>query len=128
MLIDPIAATAAVSPAQAIGPRPRFESVPAQVTPTGGGNSAKTKGEDNNLSFPAEREPDLAEAISNLDKAVQPFNLSLNFSRDDETGTIVIKLVDQTTGETVKQIPNEVQLHLTASLGKLQGQLINRVA
>jgi flagellar protein FlaG len=127
MLIDPIATTQAVSPLQGIGARSRSEGAPVEIANSGGA-SAKAKGEDVNLSFPAEREPDLAEAISTLDKAVQPFNLSLNFSRDDETGTIVIKLVDQATGETVQQIPNEVQLHLSASLGKLQGQLINRVA
>ena len=63
-----------------------------------------------------------------LGGAVQDENIALNFSRDEETGTIVVKLIDQTSGETVQQIPAEALLHLSAALGKLQGQLFDRRA
>jgi uncharacterized FlaG/YvyC family protein len=80
------------------------------------------------LSFPSERGADVEESLRTLAEAMQPANLELNFSRDDETGTIVIKLVDQITGEAVQQIPAEALLRLSASLGKLQGQLFDQQA
>ena len=45
-----------------------------------------------------------------------------------DTGTIVIKMVDQLSGETVQQIPSEALLRLSAALGKTQGQLFDQKA
>ena len=70
----------------------------------------------------------LEKAIQAIDEVVKAANLSLDFSRDDETGAIVIKLIDQKTGEAVQQIPSDARLHLAAALSKLQGQLFNRQA
>jgi flagellar protein FlaG len=73
-------------------------------------------------------EQSLEKAIHAIDEAVKEANLSLDFSRDDETGAIVIKLIDQQTGEAVQQIPSVARLHLAAALGKLQGQIFSRKA
>lgn len=78
-------------------------------------------------SFPSQP-PNVEDALHTLEKAVEGSNIALNFSRDDETGSIVVKLVDQTSGETVQQIPSEALLHLSASLGKLQGKVFNQKA
>jgi flagellar protein FlaG len=72
--------------------------------------------------------PNVEDALHTLEKAVEGSNIALNFSRDDETGSIVVKLVDQTSGEIVQQIPSEALLHLSASLGKLQGKVFNQKA
>ncbi len=123
MQTDPIAAAPAITQTPAVGPRNQTDIADAKATaPT------KANADDLKLSFPPDHASDIEEALRTVDEAVKPYNIALNFSRDVETGTIVIKLVDQTTGETVSQIPPEVRLHLTASLGKLQGQLINRTA
>jgi uncharacterized FlaG/YvyC family protein len=81
-----------------------------------------------NLSYPAGRGADAEEALRTMAEAVQSAKLELNFSHDEETGTIVVKLVDQISGETVQQIPTEALLQLSASLGKLQGQLFDQKA
>ena len=75
-----------------------------------------------------DQEPNIEQAIKSLADAVQDYDITLNFSRDEETGAIVIKLIDQQSGETVQQIPTEVTLRLSAALGKLQGQLFSRKA
>jgi flagellar protein FlaG len=77
---------------------------------------------------PSDQQPNLEQAVRSLEEAVRAFNITLNFSRDDETGAIVIKLIDQHSGEIVQQIPTEATLHLSAVLGKLQGQFFNRKA
>jgi flagellar protein FlaG len=66
-------------------------------------------------------------AIRVIDDAVKASNISLKFSRDEDTGSIVIELIDQNTGEPVRQIPSEAALRLAAALGKLQGNIVNRL-
>ena len=124
MQTEPIAAVPVVIRAPAVGTRNQADTTQAdaKAAPT------KANANDLKLSFPSDQVPDIEETLRSVDEVVKPYNIALNFSRDEETGTIVIKLVDQTTGETVSQIPAEVRLHLTASLGKLQGRLINRKA
>lgn len=127
--IEPIAAVPIVTPAVAVGTRNQADTT--QTYADARAAQMKAKADNPKISLPPD--PDLKETLRSLEEAAKPYNIALNFSRDDETGTIVIKLVDQTSGETVKQIPSEVQLHLSASLGKLQenklqGQLINRKA
>ena len=68
------------------------------------------------------------QAISELARAVEPFDIALKFSKDQETGMIVIQMISQNTGETLQQIPNEAMLNVAATLGKLQGIIFNRVA
>src|SRR5882757_8859757 len=70
------------------------------------------------------RQKSLAEterALHELGRAIEPLNISLKFTRDQDTGTIVVEMIDQQSGERLKQIPNEASLHVAASLSKLQG-------
>ncbi|MDX2030123.1 MAG: flagellar protein FlaG [Blastocatellia bacterium] len=80
------------------------------------------------LIFPPDRAAEVDAALDSLGRAVGAADIALNFSRDEETGAIVVKMVDQTSGETVQQIPAEALLHLSAALGKMQGQLFNQRA
>ena len=66
--------------------------------------------------------------LSNLAAAIQPFDIALRFSKDRETGAIVIEMINQRTGETLQQIPNDAMLHVSAVLGKLQGMIFNEQA
>ena len=75
-----------------------------------------------------EQAKDIEKAVRTLNKAAADYDIALQFSRDDETGKIVIKMVRQGTGEVLQQMPNEAMLHLSAVLGKLQGQLFERTA
>ncbi len=65
--------------------------------------------------------------INDLGHAMQPFDIALKFSKDNETGAIVIEMINQVTGETLQQIPNEAILHVAAVLGKLQGKIFDKV-
>lgn len=75
-----------------------------------------------------EQARDVEQAVRALNKAAEAYDIRLQFSRDDDTGKIVIKMVRQGTGEIVQQMPDEAMLHLSAVLGKLQGQLFARTA
>jgi len=71
---------------------------------------------------------DAEAAAGELDQALAPYGVSLEFSRDEDTGTIVIKMFDSTSGEALKQIPNAAALKLSAEFEKLQGRLFSRRA
>jgi flagellar protein FlaG len=123
MQIDPIASSPIVSQSSAIGTRNQTSTVqPAGESKEG------SEANDVKLSLPPELAPDTLAPLQPLEEAVKVANISLNFSRDEETGNIVIKLVDQTSGETVQQIPSEATLHLSAALSKLQGQIFDTKA
>lgn len=127
-LISPIADIPTVTPASSVGARNQTDTT---QTGTNTGQAAifiKARTGEIKLNFPSENAADADELLRTLAEAVGKANLTLNFSRDEETGAIVVKLVDQTSGETVKQIPDEALLHLSAALGKLQGRLFDQKA
>jgi uncharacterized FlaG/YvyC family protein len=67
-------------------------------------------------------------ALDSINKQFEQSDISLRFNKDEDSGTLVIKLVDQTTGETVRQIPTASQLQISAALGRLQGKIFARKA
>ena len=48
--------------------------------------------------------------LTELKNALAKHDITLNYSQDDRTNRILIKLVDETTGEAIRQIPNEASL------------------
>jgi uncharacterized FlaG/YvyC family protein len=68
------------------------------------------------------------QALKKLEQILKQHDILLDFSRDEKTESIVLRMIDQTTGETLQQIPSEVSLRLTAVFGKLQGNVISREA
>ncbi len=79
---------------------------------------------------PAEAsEGDVSERdLQKISDVLQPFQIALKFSRDEETGAIVVRVIDERSGEMLRQIPPEALLRLSAALGKLQGQIFDRSA
>jgi flagellar protein FlaG len=71
---------------------------------------------------------DTQQAVAELSAAMEQFQITLRFSRDDETGTIVVQMIDQKSGEALQQIPTETSLRVAAVLNKLQGKLFSRRA
>jgi flagellar protein FlaG len=49
----------------------------------------------------------------------------LEFSIDAESNVVVVKIIDSTTWELVRQIPMEEMLALAKALGRLKGLLLN---
>lgn len=70
----------------------------------------------------------LEEALTKIQKAVGPVAQNLLFSIDEDTGKTVIKVVDSSTKETIRQIPSEEVLSIVKALDKLQGLLIKQEA
>lgn len=70
--------------------------------------------------------------LEKLDKAAQKLqefadktNTSLEFLVDQESGRNVIKVIDKTSGDIVKQYPTEEVLSIVAKLSEAPGAFIN---
>jgi len=50
----------------------------------------------------------------------------VSFSKDTNTGDIVIRVIDSETDEVIKQIPSKEVIELRKRLGDLQGLLLDR--
>lgn len=58
----------------------------------------------------------------NLRSVLAESNISLNFHRDESSGRVILEMIDDATGEPIRQIPNEVSLRLSELFSKVQGQ------
>ena len=66
-----------------------------------------------------------SEKLEELTKALEENNITLTFSQDQDTKALVVKLVDNVTGEAIRQIPSEVSLKLAAINAKVQGNFVD---
>lgn len=105
-----------------INPSVDFSSAFPQTTEKSGAPQAKQQNAVSTESKPAEKAAELIK----LQSVLEENNVSLNFSRDEKSGEIVVKLVDSATGEAIRQLPTEVSLKLSAANTRLQGQFIDQ--
>jgi len=79
------------------------------------------------VSVPAPAQ--VQQAAQMINKAVQTFSRNLEFSVDDAAvGKTVVKVVDQETGEMIRQIPSQEVLDIARALDRLQGLLVRQQA
>ncbi|VFS90079.1 flagellin FlaG [Pseudomonas aeruginosa] len=71
----------------------------------------------------SESRDDLGLAVSDIQSFVQSVKRNLNFSIDDSSGQVVVKVIDGDSGEVVRQIPSEEVLKLAARLDDVRSVL-----
>lgn len=64
-------------------------------------------------------------AVNNINAALQASSQNLEFSIDDDANAVVVKVIDQSTKQVLRQIPTQEALEIAKSLDKVQGLLIN---
>ncbi len=73
---------------------------------------------------PAQFETRVKAATQQLNDFMKHFSINLNFSIDSDSKQIVVKVVNQQTGELIRQIPSEEALKLSKAMDTLQGLII----
>lgn len=71
---------------------------------------------------------ELNEALERVREALAPVARNLQFSVDDDTGKTVVRIIDSSTDEVIKQFPSEEMLAIARSIDKLQGLLLRQEA
>lgn len=70
-------------------------------------------------------EEQLDQTVEELSSLVQSLKRELNFSVDDNSGRTVIKVIDSTTDEVIRQIPSEEVVELAQMIDQHAGLLMD---
>jgi flagellar protein FlaG len=73
-------------------------------------------------------ETDVTKAISQIQIMMDLRNRSVSFTRDQETGIDIIKIIDDNTGDTIRQMPSEELLTFMKNLTRMLGTFIDEKA
>jgi flagellar protein FlaG len=68
---------------------------------------------------------DLQKAVTDIQEFVQAAQRKLDFSIDDSTGRVVVKVIATETGDVIRQIPSETALKLAQSLSSASSLLFD---
>ena len=110
----------AISSSQAEG-----RNASAQVAPSSAGRADRaqspTQAQEPSKAERLEKRNDtqrekLDDAVSQLNDFVQTVQRDLQFEVDNDLGKTIVKVVDQSTQEVIRQIPDEVALRLAENL------------
>lgn len=71
---------------------------------------------------------DVRSAMDEVRAAIAPVAQDLLFSIDEDTGKTIVKVVDASTDEVIRQIPSEEIISIAKALDKLQGLLLKQEA
>jgi flagellar protein FlaG len=71
---------------------------------------------------------DLETAVKKLNDLVAPALQTVQFSLDAQSERMVVKVVDTSSKQVLRQIPNEEVLAMSKTLDKLQGLMIRQTA
>lgn len=72
-----------------------------------------------------ELERKLHEVTETLQTHFDVNNKKLNFSVHDDSGRMVVKVIDPESGETLKELPSEAVLKMVANIEKFQDDMSN---
>ena len=71
---------------------------------------------------------ELASAIEKVQDFTKTLANELKFNIDEDSGQMVVKIVDSATDEVIRQIPSEEMLEIAKALDQIQGLLIKQKA
>ena len=71
---------------------------------------------------------EINKAVEKVQKFVSATASDIQFSLDDDSGVMVVKVIDRGTKEVIRQIPSKEMLELAQALERLQGLLIRQQA
>jgi flagellar protein FlaG len=122
MTIDSIA-TAAPRPDRAVGAEtvalPIAGRAPAAAVETADAVKAKA-------AAPSLKE--VEQAVAEINKTLQSKAQSLEFSIDNDSKRTIVKVIDQSTREVLRQIPTPEALQIAKSLANNKGLLVDQEA
>lgn len=118
-----------MAPSPVVAKAAPVSPLPNQARFIGGGQGQKTG---NDLPHAAEAARSLPQdpvnsqavqervqaAVAQMNEYIQSTQRDLNFSYDPDSGETVVKVLDRSTQEVIRQIPNEIFLHLAQTLNK----------
>lgn len=73
----------------------------------------------------AVKDEEVTKAVSKLNDYVQNVQRNLQFSVDQESGVMVVKVIEANTDKVIRQIPNEETVRLARQLAENNDEAVN---
>jgi flagellar protein FlaG len=74
---------------------------------------------------PAANQKEIQKAIEQVQVMMEVRDRSISFRQDKETGTDVIKIMDDKTGDVIRQMPSDELLTFMKNLTRMLGALVD---
>ncbi len=68
---------------------------------------------------------EMRQAVESLNRVIASSHQSIHFTMDEESGEIVVKVLDSETQKVLRQVPNTEALAISRNLARLQGLVIS---
>ncbi|MDQ1816510.1 flagellar protein FlaG [Massilia sp. CCM 9210] len=123
MELRPLDNTAAAAPLRPAAPESGAATAASRTAPPAAAGKTEAARE--------AAEPDPAEVtkvVGEINVAMQALSRNIEFSIDADSKRTVVKVIDQTTKEVIRQMPTAEALEIGKALEKVQGLLIRQVA
>ncbi len=116
------------STAPAPAPSPAERDAGAAVRAVAPAGNVASKPVDKAAARQAGSPDPLDEAINNINKSLKVSGQGVEFSVDDDSKRLVVKVVDKDTREVLRQMPSREALEIAKALDRSQGMLIKQEA
>jgi flagellar protein FlaG len=70
----------------------------------------------------------LEAATESVRSFVQPINSDIEFSVNDDTGQLVVKIIDRNTKEVIRQMPSDEMIAIARTLDSIKGLFVKQSA
>lgn len=99
------------------------EGLPQQTAPSSQSDASANRPMEKDI-----KNADITKAVNYLNDYIQSYRRDLQFSVDDDSGRIVVKVIDKETREIIRQIPSEEALALAKRIEQSNGMLLQAQA
>jgi flagellar protein FlaG len=82
----------------------------------------------NNVNARSGTREDVEAAVATIQDFVQSVSRSLNFSLEENSGQVIVKVTDSGSGDVIRQIPSEEALQLAENLSEVRSLLFKAEA
>jgi len=102
-------------------------AIPSAQTPVRNPSATPSTAKASDSQTVASREQ-LQSSINAVNGFVKSINSEVEFSLDKDSGEMIVKVMDTSTNEVIRQMPSEEMLAVAKALDKFQGLLIKQKA
>lgn len=88
-------------------------------------NPEALRARSNGAEEAAKLKEEIRQIVDELSRMARSFNRRLEFSINDETNQVIVKVIDQDSGDVVKQIPPEEVVRVHARIREAIGLLFD---
>ncbi|MNK94680.1 flagellar protein FlaG [compost metagenome] len=104
---------------------PSYPPVASQIQPAPVEPVSRPKVETVAQAATEPKRDELEKAVTDIREFVQASQRKLDFSIDDSTGRVVVKVIATDSGDVIRQIPSETALKLAQSLSQASSLLFD---